>query len=467
MSETDEQWHHGLRRKLKRAYRQRRAKLWHYAYRIRYKASQYRLRHGTLIGVVTIMLLMAASAYLLPTLQARLETWFTTEEAIRRVQSLLLNTGSALVGATAIVTSLVLFAMQVNVERLPHGLFRWFSQDRKLLGAFAGAFVLAISVAAVATVTKQSTLAAGLVYAGWAILSILVLFLYAYRRALKLINPVEQLRILRGDTHNDLRRWARRAERARPLLESEEEREVEPSPRDPTPDAARSKFFQINPNWSFGARKSVQHAVSFARRYAEQEDYEVVGAALSAIVEINAAYVLAKGRTFYANSGLLDDPRAPDALVNETLESMRQSVDRAIRRRDERQIEQSMEALAQLVQVYLDIDYGSPIAEKHHAQLAAGYLANTVEAAAAHDMADVLMAGQRLMGRAARHFVGAGSTSDVAEAQRQDSGHFLHGVLKKGLSPRDDGRREGTREPDPASASVAESRRELRARENP
>ena len=159
------------------------------------------------------MLLVSASAYLSPTLQPTLEAHFPTEEAVRTVQSLILNTGSALIGAAAIVTSLVLFAMQVNVERMPHGLFRRLSEDRKLLGAFTVAFVLAIGVAALSTVAEQAKLAVVLVSSGWAIFLILGLFLYAYRRALRLINPLEQLQILLDDTRKELRRRARRAER--------------------------------------------------------------------------------------------------------------------------------------------------------------------------------------------------------------------------------------------------------------
>ena len=360
------------------------------------------------------MLLIAASAYLLPTLQTLLASRLGTEEGIQRVQNLLLNTGSALIGAAAIVTSLELFAMQVNVERMPHGLFRRLSEDRKLLGAFASAFVLAIGVAVMSTVAEQTTFAAVLVSAGWIILFILILFLYAYRRALKLINPLAQLQILLDDTRKGLRRWARRAERATPLLESEDPTEMESSPRDPKPDPARTTFFLINPHWTAEARRSVQHAVSFARRYAEQGDYEVAGDALTAIVAINAAYIEAKGKTFYANNWLIDNPLAHDAFITESLECMRQTMDRAIGRRDERQIEQSMQALADLVHVYLGIDYASRTSEKSHAHLAAGYLGNAVQAVVTHNMTDVLMEGERLMGQTAQHFVAAGSTSDAA-----------------------------------------------------
>ena len=49
--------------------------------------------------------------------------------------TLFLTVGAALLGATAIVASLVLFAMQVNVELMPSGLFKRLSSDGSLLQA--------------------------------------------------------------------------------------------------------------------------------------------------------------------------------------------------------------------------------------------------------------------------------------------------------------------------------------------
>ena len=356
-------------------------------------------------------MVVAASIYSLPSFQASLETWFASDEAIQRIQNLLLNIGAALIGAAAIVASLVLFAMQVNVERMPHRLFRRLSEDRKLLLAFASAFVLAVGVATLSAIVEQTSLAPVLAIAAWAILLIMALFLYAYRRSLRLINPSDQLQILLDDTCKDLRRWARRAKRARPLLENEDQAEAKTSAREHMPDAARAVFFRFNPHWTAEASRSVQHAMAFTRRYAEQGDHEVAGSALTAVVAINAVYIEAKGKTFYTNSLLIENPLSSDAFINESLEYLRQNVDSAIRRRDERQIEQSLRALGALVPVYLRIDYANSHAEKHHAQLAAGYLANAVQAVVAHNLADVLMEGQRLLGRAAQQFVGVRRTN--------------------------------------------------------
>lgn len=414
VSKTDQKDENGRATKLKRAWRRRLAKLWRHAYIVRHQTGQFFTRHGHLVAAVIGVVLMAANVYLLPTLQTLLAARFGTEKGVQSVQSLLLGTGSALIGAAAIVTSLVLFAMQVNVERMPHGLFRRLSEDRKLLGAFAAAFVLAIGVAAMSTVVRDATLAAMVASAGWAIALILASFLYAYRRALKLINPLAQLQMLVDDTRSDLRRWARIAERSKPLLESEDGTESESPPEGPSPDATRTVFFQINQHWTVRTSKNLQHAVAFARRYAEQGDYEIAGEALTAIIAINTAYIEAKGRTFYANHWLVQHRLAHDALITASLECMRQTVDRGIRRRDEQQIEQSMRALAALVQVYLGIDYGRETAEKTHANLAAGYLGNAVQAVVGHDMTDVLMEGQRLMGQAALQFVMARSTTNAA-----------------------------------------------------
>ena len=91
--------------------------------------------------------------------------------------------------------------------------------------------------------------------------------------------------------------------------------------------------------------------MSFARPYAERADYEVAGGALTAVVEINRAYIAGKGRTFFASTFRVDNSLTNDPFITETLENIRHFVGLGIGRRDERQIEQSMQALAGLVRV--------------------------------------------------------------------------------------------------------------------
>ena len=398
----------------KKAYLRRVAALWQYVYRAQYRIGGLRYHYGGLAFASVLALLVATSFYWSPELQKVLEARYSTEQSIEGLRSLIQNIGTALIGATAIVTSLVLFAMQVNIERMPHGLFRRLSADRWLLSAFALTFLLAIGTATLSTFTEHTLLAPIVLSASWGIVFIIVLFLYAYRRALVLINPLQQLGILINDTRREFRIWQRRAKRAMPLLEQEENADATPSPMDSTHDLAGTTFFQINNRWTDGAKRAVQHAMSFARRYAEQGDHEVSGAALNAVIGINAAYIDTKGKTFYANNPFIDNPLASDGFINDTLEHLRKNIQSGIARRDEQQIEQTLQAMAALVQVYLGIDYSNPYASKSHAHLAAGYLASAIESVVPHNMADVLLEGQRLMGQSAQYLLANGNPEDIA-----------------------------------------------------
>jgi hypothetical protein len=300
----------------------------------------------------------------------------------------------------AIVSSLVLFSMQVNVERMPRGLFRRLSADRLLLSAFSAAFLLAVFVAALSLIPDKRLIGAATLGASWATVLILILFLYGYRRPLDLINPLRQLGLVVEGTSVSFGAWVQRAKRAAPLTDPK----PPPGPRDdsfvPKLDLARLAYFQANSHWTNGAKQAVSYAVSLARRYAEQGDHEVSGAAVKAIIAINDAYVGAKGRTFFAYQIMFENRLTSDDFINNTLEHLRQTARIAISRGDEQQIEQILWAFAALVRIYAVIDY-SPNALKTHAHLAAGYPTGEVERIVPHNMPDVLMEGARQMGQCA------------------------------------------------------------------
>ena len=394
--------------------RQRIAALWNLEHRLQYRIRKFLFQYGGMTFSIILLILVVASFYLSPSFQTVLESHYPTEDSIQELQQLLLNVGTALIGATAIVTSLVLFAMQVNIERMPHGLFRRLSTDRRLLGAFAFAFLFAIGVAVLSTFMERNTTAGVLIAAVWSVILILLLFLYAYRRALVLVNPLQQIQLLLQDTRKDLDIWGRRAHRVLPLLEPDQIETADSPPAGLTHDPVLTAYFQINSHWTDEAARGIRFAMSFARRYSEQGDYEVSDTALNAVVAINSAYIEVKGKTFYTNPPLIEDPRSRDTFITETLEHMRQNVQGGIIQHDEQKIEQTLQALASLVQVYLNIDYSSPYASKSHANLAAGYLNNAVQAVIPHDMADVLLEGVRLMGRSAQHFLIKSKPDDIA-----------------------------------------------------
>lgn len=337
---------------------------------------------------------------------------FVDPDRFAVVTSFLLGIGGALIGAAAIAFSLILFALQVNVERMPHGLFRRLSSDARLLGAFAVAFSLAATVAATSLFPSATYVSFALAFALTATVCELALFIYAYRRALSLINPTQQLTFIIADVRRTFRRvdlWARRL---RPILA----KDVPIGSVEDRKDAARLAFLTMNPDWDAPAKQAIAYALSYAQRFAEQGDYEVVRSAYSTVSVVNSLYVQTKGATFFSNSFIIENPLARDDFLMLTLEELRQSVRIALSRGDERQLDAVLKAMGALVSVYAKIDYGEYALSKSHALMVAGYLESAVTSIIPHKMPDSLMGGVRQLGLAGRTLLHHGTPQDAVSA---------------------------------------------------
>ena len=179
--------------------------------------------------------------------------------------------------------------------------------------------------------------------------------------------------------------WSRRANRYKHLVTT---------PKEPSAhEVARLVFFEKHPPWLTVAKRCLAHAISFARSYSALGDHEVSRVALQGIVQINAGYVSAKGKTFFQTQIFGSNQFASDGFINETLELLRQHVREVLSRKDETAVEQAYDAMAGLAAVYSQIDYANQYKRnKDHAKLAVSYLAQAVESAVPHDMPDVLNA---------------------------------------------------------------------------
>ena len=340
----------------------------------------------------------------------------------------MLNTGTTLLGSTAIVASLILFAMQINIKRMPYRLFRRLSADYQLLITFAIILVLAVGIATLSALSEQTRHACYILSAAWAVFCIPFLYCFAYRRALGLINPYKQLDILRHDTCKDFQKWSRRVQSSKLLIEPEETK--------PTNSPPNVFYFECNSDWTANAKERVSWAVSLARYYSEQGDYEVSKKALDTIVEINREYVKAKGKTFHTNHPLAkEDPQSRDPFINDTLEHLRQNIQIGATRQDEQQLQQTMQALRNLVSVYQDIEYFAPNATSTHAQLAAYYLSSMLQTVIPNDMTDVLMSGVRLMRESAQCFISRGKLDEIEELTQGIASVALRGCLKADYNP--------------------------------
>ncbi len=317
-----------------------------------------------------------------------------TEARIASVQSVLLGLGGAFIGATAITFSLVMFAMQVNVERMPHGLFRKFNSDKRLLIVFFASFVMASLIMGLSIVDKKEWMLSAIVVSFWFSLGILISFLYTYRRALDLISPTRQLAFIRLDLDKYLNKTDKRAKRAAPLFVINNDEGFESKH-----DMPRVLYYKANEGWHSPVLKAILHCVNYSRRYAEQGDYEVCSHALSAIVMINANYIQHKGKTFFADNPFITNPESHDPVFSETLEHLRQNIQLGLSRGDELFISATFRIFAGLAEIYYNIDYSMDHPTKSHGRLAVGYLSSSIELVLPHQLVDVSMEGTRLLGR--------------------------------------------------------------------
>ena len=407
------------------------SQLWqyYYVYKNWFIALVVKYRFGAGLSILAVFVVICW--YFYPTINGLIEPYFVDKTRFSNFQSLLIALGSALIGATAIAFSLIMFAMQVNVERMPHGLFRKFSSDPKLLGAFGFTFALAISITILSLLPDKTWVALSVIAAVWCVILIIIFLLIAYKRALYLISPTKQLFILFTDTKKTFRVWMKAAVRTAPLLKSRSDENESGHEQYSSHDMERVAYFQLHPNWTQVAKTSISHCISFARRYAEQGDHEISEAALTTVIAINAAYIEAKGKSFFNNNLFIDNPLSSDDFISVTLEHLRQNVQIGILRGDEQQIGQSLRALERLCLLYLNIDYSITDLTKTHANLAAAYLMGAVESVAPHNMTDVLMDGVRLLGNVAQATISQGDINDITTISKKISLISCIGIVKK------------------------------------
>ncbi len=404
-------------------------------YRVKIRFDHWCLRHGLKLATLVLLAAMVSSVLAIPFLRRVAAGYFGDGESLVALRSLLGGTGAALIGATAIAFSLVVFAMQINVERMPHGLFKRLSSDKRLLGSFLGSFLTALFVAATSLIPDQSWAIPAIVAAIWGIAVIMLLFLYAYRRALQLINPIEQLSIMSTSARRDLHRWNRRADKVVILLSDK-------SPPAAGDDATelhfndlKARFFLGNAHWTTVARQAIQYAISYAKRFAEQGDYEVTEHAFECIMLVNATYCAAKHGTFVGSIPFFEMPGTTDGFINTSLEQLRQTMQTALAKGDERLAESTLRAIGRLYGVYLKIEYPGRDQSKHHALLAAGYMGAAVESVIPHNMPDLMMEGIRLMGRASRIALDHTSPIEIVSALQKIATLSYVGVLRTDHQP--------------------------------
>ena len=404
-------------------------------HQVKIRFDHWRLRHGLKLATLALLSAMFSSVFAIPFLQRVAGEHFSEKGSLTPLRTLLGGTGAALIGAATIAFSLVVFAMQINVERMPHGLFKQLSSDRRLLGSFLGSFLIALIIAGTSLIPDGSWAIPAIVTAIWGVAAILLLFLYAYRRALQLINPIEQLAIMSRVVRRDLQRWSRLADKAAVLLREAPQRGTVDDDTELHFNAPKAHFYQVNAHWTKSAGQAINYAISYAKRFAEQGDYEVTDYAFERITLINATYCAAKHGTFVGSNPFFEIPGTTDGFINTSLEQLRQTMQTAMAKGDERLAESTLRAIGGLYGVYLKIGYPGRDRSKHHALLASGYLGSAVESAIPHNMPDLMMEGIRLMGRTSRLALDHTNPTEIVGAIQKIASLSYVGVLRTNHQP--------------------------------
>jgi hypothetical protein len=321
---------------------------------------------------------------------------FWDENVFEQLKSVILSVGASLIGATAITFSFVMFSIQVNIDRLSHGLFGKFSFDKYLLGSFVLSFILAISVCllSLAPYSRYSTTI--LFIGAWCTFFILNLFFYAYRRALKLVSPIEQLNSIIQDVQRSHKLWDKAYNRTKALIKLEKEEEELPQ------DWRRLKYLSLYSHWSVYTNQAIKQCISISRAYSGKGDVDIANQALSCVITINALYINFKGKTFFSQDGIIDNPLSSDSIFNSTLEEVRQNMQMGQTNKNENYILQNLRTLFELSNRYYQIDYGNEGNSKTHAHIAQYYLYSAIdEICIPNKYVEVILEGVRLIGRLA------------------------------------------------------------------
>jgi len=352
--------------------------------------------------IVVYVILIVISFYLALTFRNKIEPFFLDKNNLDSLKTLFITLGSVLFGAAAIVFSLIIFAMQVNLERLPIGLFRKFASDRKLFIILCSTFFLSILIMTFSLFLNRSSVTSYIIIISiYMVLSIFYIFYKAYRRVLKLINPKEQLDEIVKSTRKNLQNWDIKAGLSKNDVPQNQIDNIQSSSHD----LNRLAFFSSHPEWTGEARNAIDYSISFVCQYAEKGDYEVVEIALDAIVNINDAYIQAKGKTFFSTNGLSLTPLNYDLFIDYTLEILRRNVLIGISRGDERHITEIYIALQKVFQNLLKIDYSTERASNTYADIAVGYLAESIIDVIPHNMPNVVLDGTRRLSETAKFMI--------------------------------------------------------------
>lgn len=306
-----------------------------------------------------------------------------------KLSNLFLNTGTALIGASAIVFTLIIFTLQVNIERMPYGLFNTLSSDKKILLSFILTVLLSLSIAIFSVLIDQYNKQFFSFLYLLFIALIINLFLFAYKRSLHLINPIKQLDLLKDISIKNMHYYLRIYKKiATSIIINQIEKDTYSKH-----DLKKYYFFKNNSQWLDIPKNTIKYTISLIILNTKNNDYEVIEKALNTLIEIQNEYIKIKENTFFTNKLLFEDNKSHDQFINDLLEELRKLLNFAKAEKNELLIEKTLLSMSKLSVLYSSINYNTDdyYHSKYHMELASSYLNNGVKDILELNMTDVFM----------------------------------------------------------------------------
>lgn len=314
--------------------------------------------------------------------------------------------GMVLLGATTIITSIVLTAMQGVFDRIPYNLFKRLSSDGILMILTICAFSLSSGLIVITSIMKLSELYLVGILSLCIIVVYFVVLLCAYSRAIQIINPEYQLFIQETLVNNSMIIWFKRMQRVMVELDNDNFTNATTGNRkllEKLIEISNSQFQE----WTFKVDKAIQNAMTYARRYSDKGEYDISSEALKTIVKLNSGYIFAHlpdnngMSTYLSNIEVNDDP-----IILGTLEKLRLHTKLGINKQDETQVLQSILSMNDLAIAYQKVQYSNNM---RHAMLAADYLIREINTVCTLNMDNVYQRGQKMLGLTSKNLIHSNS----------------------------------------------------------
>lgn len=374
----------------------KRAKYWQTYYTFKNSLAKLKTskNYPVILNISIIFLCFSFGLLILFKSKGNFVSLFFEREVFLQFKSILLGIGGSLIGATSIAFTFLIFSLQNNLDKLPHGLFRKAGVDSRLIFYYLTSVMLAISICFISLFPDYRYVMVMISMLFLSVGTILIMFILAFKRTLLIVNPVFHIgSILKGVVKNH-KMWETAFKRSEALIEINE--------TSSTHNYKKIQYLTLFPNWSKPTIDGIKHSILLARAFKAKGDLEVCEQALFNVLNINLDYILRKEKTFLTVNPFIDNPLSSDSIINYTLEDVRQNINVGITTNDEQFVMQNVRLLHDLALAYYQIDYSTERAEKWHSHLATRYITSAIEEQCLpNNLIEVTLESVRLLGNLA------------------------------------------------------------------